>query len=33
MADGRIVEVGGAREVLDSPQHERTRDFLAAVLR
>jgi polar amino acid transport system ATP-binding protein len=33
MADGRIVEVGGAREVLDSPRHERTRDFLAAVLR
>ena len=33
MAGGRIVEVGGAREVLDSPRHERTRDFLAAVLR
>ncbi len=33
MAEGRIVEVGTAREVLDNPAHDRTRDFLAAVLR
>ena len=33
MAGGRIVEVGGAREVLDNARHERTREFLAAALR
>ena len=33
MADGRVVEVGPARDLLDNPQHERTREFLAAVLR
>jgi len=30
-ADGVIVEHGRAREVLDDPQHERTRNFLASV--
>ncbi|MER6031224.1 amino acid ABC transporter ATP-binding protein [Streptomyces sp. NPDC001851] len=29
---GRIVEQGPPEEVLDSPRHERTRDFLAKVL-
>ena len=30
--DGRIVEQGPPTEVLDKPQHERTRDFLSKVL-
>jgi polar amino acid transport system ATP-binding protein len=30
-ADGVIVEHGRAREVLDNPAHERTRNFLASV--
>jgi len=33
MDSGRIVEVGTASEVLDTPQSERTRAFLSAVLR
>jgi polar amino acid transport system ATP-binding protein len=32
MADGRIVEEGLPKDVLRSPQHERTRRFLRAVL-
>ncbi|MDG4797977.1 amino acid ABC transporter ATP-binding protein [Micromonospora sp. WMMD1082] len=32
MDDGRIVEQGPPRQVLDDPQHERTRAFLAKVL-
>lgn len=31
MADGRILEHGPSREVMDNPQHERTRRFLRAV--
>lgn len=31
MADGRIVEQGPAREVMENPQHQRTVKFLAAV--
>ncbi|GGI99237.1 amino acid ABC transporter ATP-binding protein [Streptomyces brasiliensis] len=30
--DGRIVEQGPPAQVLDKPQHERTRDFLSKVL-
>ncbi|GID30351.1 amino acid ABC transporter ATP-binding protein [Paractinoplanes brasiliensis] len=33
MDDGRIVEEGTPEEVLGAPRHERTRAFLAAVLR
>ena len=32
MDDGRIVESGPPEQVLDVPQHERTRTFLARVL-
>jgi len=32
MVDGAIVESGSAGEVLDNPQHPRTRQFLAKVL-
>jgi polar amino acid transport system ATP-binding protein len=32
MDDGRIVESGPPEQVLDAPQHERTRTFLARVL-
>ncbi|MGW2710478.1 amino acid ABC transporter ATP-binding protein [Streptomyces sp. NPDC001356] len=32
MADGRIVERGAPKEVLDAPREERTRAFLAKVL-
>ena len=32
MHDGRIIEEGPAEAVINSPQHERTRAFLAAVL-
>ena len=32
MDDGVVVEQGPPREVLDSPRHERTRDFLGKVL-
>ncbi|MDR7342426.1 polar amino acid transport system ATP-binding protein [Pantoea alhagi] len=32
MVDGRIVEQGGAAQVLSQPRHERTRRFLARVL-
>ena len=32
MHDGRIVEEGPPSEVLSSPKHERTRDFLSRVL-
>ncbi|WP_080795165.1 amino acid ABC transporter ATP-binding protein [Corynebacterium pacaense] len=32
MADGRVVESGTPREVLDNPQQERTRDFLSSLL-
>ncbi|MET1076068.1 MAG: amino acid ABC transporter ATP-binding protein [Umezawaea sp.] len=32
MVDGAIVESGSAREVLDNPRHQRTRQFLAKVL-
>lgn len=32
MADGAVVEQGPAREVLDSPREDRTKDFLARVL-
>jgi polar amino acid transport system ATP-binding protein len=31
MDDGRVVEVGRAREILANPQHPRTKAFLAAV--
>ncbi|MBK0422744.1 amino acid ABC transporter ATP-binding protein [Leucobacter sp. CSA2] len=31
MADGVVVETGTAAEVLDDPQHQRTRDFLSRV--
>lgn len=31
MADGKILEHGPSREVMDDPQHERTRRFLRAV--
>jgi polar amino acid transport system ATP-binding protein len=33
MAEGRIVEVGTPGDLLDNPRNDRTRDFLAAVLR
>ncbi|MGQ8775242.1 hypothetical protein ACUTQ5_12620 [Serratia sp. NA_112.1] len=29
---GKAVETGTAQPVLDAPQHQRTRDFLATVL-
>ena len=32
MADGRVVEIGTPREVLDNPAEPRTRGFLSAVL-
>jgi polar amino acid transport system ATP-binding protein len=32
MDDGVVVEAGPPREVLASPQHERTRSFLSKVL-
>jgi polar amino acid transport system ATP-binding protein len=32
MADGQIVEQGPAKEVINNPQHERTKTFLASVL-
>jgi polar amino acid transport system ATP-binding protein len=32
MDDGRIVEAGSPQEILSRPQHQRTRDFIAAVL-
>jgi ABC-type polar amino acid transport system ATPase subunit len=32
MADGALVEIGPARQVLDSPQADRTKSFLARVL-
>jgi polar amino acid transport system ATP-binding protein len=32
MDEGVIVEAGRPREILVSPQHERTRSFLAKVL-
>jgi polar amino acid transport system ATP-binding protein len=32
MEDGVVVELGPPREVLDHPQHERTRSFLSRVL-
>jgi polar amino acid transport system ATP-binding protein len=32
MDDGRIVEQGPPADVLDAPQHERTRSFLSKVL-
>jgi polar amino acid transport system ATP-binding protein len=32
MDDGRIVESGPPEQVLDDPQHERTKAFLARVL-
>ncbi|RSN42802.1 ectoine/hydroxyectoine ABC transporter ATP-binding protein EhuA [Amycolatopsis sp. WAC 04197] len=32
MADGRVVETGPPGELLSSPKHERTRQFLARVL-
>ena len=32
MDDGRIVETGPPEQVLDAPQHERTKAFLARVL-
>lgn len=33
MADGRIVELGAPREVLDDPAEARTRDFVSKILR
>jgi polar amino acid transport system ATP-binding protein len=32
MVDGAIIESGTPQEVLDNPQHQRTRQFLAKVL-
>lgn len=32
MADGRVVEAGTAREVLDTPHNARTKDFLSSLL-
>jgi polar amino acid transport system ATP-binding protein len=32
MDDGRVVEQGPPEQVLDAPQHDRTRAFLARVL-
>ncbi|MGL6017211.1 MAG: ectoine/hydroxyectoine ABC transporter ATP-binding protein EhuA, partial [Gibbsiella quercinecans] len=32
MVDGRIVEQGSTDQVLNHPQHPRTRNFLASVL-
>ncbi|CAI1625770.1 Arginine transport ATP-binding protein ArtM [Serratia quinivorans] len=32
MDQGKVVETGTAQQVLDAPQHQRTRDFLATVL-
>jgi polar amino acid transport system ATP-binding protein len=32
MDDGQIVEQGPAKQVLDNPQHERTKSFLSRVL-
>jgi polar amino acid transport system ATP-binding protein len=32
MDDGRIVEAGAPQDILSRPKHQRTRDFIAAVL-
>jgi polar amino acid transport system ATP-binding protein len=32
MVDGRVVESGDPKKVMTEPSHERTRQFLAAVL-
>ena len=32
MDDGEIVECGAARQVIDTPQQQRTKDFFAKVL-
>jgi polar amino acid transport system ATP-binding protein len=32
LADGRIIEEGPPAQVLNTPRHERTRQFLANVL-
>lgn len=32
MVDGKIVEQGSSDEVLNNPQHQRTRQFLSRVL-
>jgi len=32
MDQGKVVETGTAKQVLDEPVHQRTRDFLATVL-
>ena len=32
LADGRIVEQGRAADVIDHPQHPRTREFIGKVL-
>lgn len=33
MADGHIVEVGNPEQIFDSPQQQRTRDFVGKILR
>ena len=32
MADGYIVEEGNPRDVINNPQHQRTKDFLSKML-
>jgi polar amino acid transport system ATP-binding protein len=32
MADGRVLELGESQRVMSEPTHERTRQFLRAVL-
>ena len=32
MDNGKVVEAGDARQLLDNPQHPRLREFLASVL-
>lgn len=32
MDQGKVVETGSVQQVLDAPEHERTRNFLATVL-